>query len=105
MWTADPEMTDGRSMTQIILKTTVRKEDTEGIADRRTNGEITVSGLANGPAYARMICRTDLKNVFWPNIFVGASLQIFDIQQYASGFKLGPAAILNQNPIFEMGSN
>ena len=48
--------------------------------------------------------RTYLKNVFWPNIFVGASLQILDIQQYASGLKLGPAAILNQNPIFEMGS-
>jgi CheY-like chemotaxis protein len=74
--------------------------------------------------------RTHLKNVFWPNIFVGASLQILDIQQYASGLrptkiirsggkssnagKLGPAArvpakplgedgILNQNPIFEMG--
>jgi hypothetical protein len=76
--------------------------------------------------------RTHLKNVFWPNIFVGASFQILDIQQYASGFrptkiiesggksrsagKLGCAArvpakpigedgILNQNPIFEMGSN
>ena len=48
---------------------------------------------------------THLKNVFWPNIFVGASLQILDIQQYASGLKLGPAAILNQNPIFETGSN
>jgi len=48
--------------------------------------------------------RTHLKNVFWPNIFVGALLQILDIQQYACGLKLGPAAILNQNPIFEMGS-
>jgi hypothetical protein len=48
--------------------------------------------------------RTHLKNIFWPNIFVGASLQILDIQQYASGIKLGPASILNQNPIFEMGS-
>ena len=49
--------------------------------------------------------RSHLKNVFWPNIFVGASLQILDIQQYASGLKFGPAAILNQNPIFEMASN
>jgi hypothetical protein len=49
--------------------------------------------------------RTQLKNVFWPNIFVGASFQILDIQQYASGLKLSPAAILNQNPIFEMDSN
>jgi hypothetical protein len=76
--------------------------------------------------------RTYLKNVFWPNIFVGASLQILNIQQYASGLrptkiirsggksrsagKLGPAArvpakplgedgILNQNPIFEIGSS
>jgi hypothetical protein len=46
-----------------------------------------------------------LKNVFWPNIFVGASFQILDIQKYACGFKLGPAAILNQNPIFEMAYN
>jgi len=51
-----------------------------------------------------MQTRTHLKNVFWPNIFVGAWFQILDIQQYASGWKLGPAAILNQNPIFEMGS-
>jgi hypothetical protein len=49
--------------------------------------------------------RSYLKNVFWPNIFVGAAFQILDIQQYASGLKLGPAAILNQNPIFEMASN
>ena len=62
--------------------------------------------------------RTHLKNVFWPPAFggIGASLQIPDIQQYASGLKLGSAArvpakpigkdgILNQNPIFEMGSN
>ncbi len=50
------------------------------------------------------INRTQLKNVFWPHIFVGASFQILNIQQYAFGLKLGPAAILNQNPIFEMGS-
>ena len=49
--------------------------------------------------------RSHLKNVFWPNIFVGASFQILDILQYASGLKLGPAAILNQNPIFETASN
>jgi hypothetical protein len=51
--------------------------------------------------------RTHLKNVFWPPAFggIGASLKILDIQQYASGFKLGPAAILSQNPIFEKGSN
>jgi len=48
--------------------------------------------------------RSDLKNVFWPNIFVGASFQILDNQQVACGFKLGPVAILNQNPIFEMAS-
>jgi len=53
----------------------------------------------------RHINRTHLKTVFWPNIFVGASLQILDIQQYASGLKLGPAAILNKNSIFETGSN
>jgi hypothetical protein len=36
---------------------------------------------------------------------IGAEFQILDIQQYASGWKLGPAAILNQNPIFEIDSN
>jgi len=48
-----------------------------------------------------------LKNVFWPLAFfggIGALFQILDIQQYACGLKLGPAAILNQNPIFEMPS-
>jgi hypothetical protein len=48
--------------------------------------------------------RTHLKNVFWPNIFVGASFQILDNQQVACGFKLGPAAIWNKNPIFESAS-
>jgi len=36
---------------------------------------------------------------------IGAEFQILDIQQYASGLKLGPAVILNQNPIFEIGSS
>jgi len=35
---------------------------------------------------------------------VGASFQNLDNQQVACGLKLGPAAILNQNPIFEMPS-
>jgi hypothetical protein len=59
--------------------------------------------------------RSHLKNVFWPNIFVGASFQIFDMQQDDSDLKLGSAALvsakplnvdgtLNQNPIFEMTS-
>jgi hypothetical protein len=48
--------------------------------------------------------RNHLKNVFWPNIFVGDPFQILDIQQYASGLKLLPAAILDQNLIFEMAS-
>jgi len=52
-----------------------------------------------------MPTRTYLKNVFWPNIFVGASFQILDNLQVACGLKLGRAAILNQNPIFEIGSN
>jgi len=63
-----------------------------------------LSAVINGlhfPADCAKRFRTHLKNVFWLNTFVGASLQILDIQQYASGLKLGPAAILNQNPIFE----
>ena len=49
--------------------------------------------------------RSYLKNVFWPNVFVGASFKILKIPVYSSGFKLGPAATLNQNPIFEKASN
>ena len=63
-----------------------------------------ISKMSFGPIRQRRI-----------NLFVGVFFKILDIQQYASGFKLGPAArvpakplgedgILNQNPIFEMGS-
>ena len=45
------------------------------------------------------IISTHLKNVFWPNFFVGASFQILDIQQYASGSKLGPAARVPAKPL------
>ena len=31
--------------------------------------------------------KTHLKNIFWPNIFVGATFQILDIQPYASGLR------------------
>jgi len=62
------------------------------------NTSLGKAGIRSG------IIITHLKNVFWLNIFVGASFQILNIQQYASGLKLGPAAILNQNPIFQIGS-
>jgi hypothetical protein len=55
--------------------------------------QFPISKMSFGPTRQRRI-----------NLFVGTSLQILDIQKYASGFKLGPAAILNQNPIFEIGS-
>ena len=64
--------------------------------------------LLLGPAYKDLSIRTHLKNVFWPPAFsggIGASFQILDNQQVACGLKLVPAAILNPNPIFEMGSN
>ena len=35
---------------------------------------------------------------------MGTSFQVLDIQEYACRQKLGPALILNQNPIFEMAS-
>ena len=57
--------------------------------------------------FVHLGARSQRKNVFWPPAFsggIGAAFQILDIQQYASGLKLGPAAILNQNPIFEMAS-
>jgi len=43
----------------------------------------------------------------WPPAFsggIGALFQILEIQEYSSGLKHGPAAILNQNPFFEMAS-
>ncbi len=49
--------------------------------------------------------RSYLKNVFWPNLGVGPSLQVLEILEYVCGLKLGPALILNQNPIFEMASS
>ena len=48
--------------------------------------------------------RSPLKNVFWPNLFVGPSFQILEILQYSSGLKLVSAVTLNQNPIFERAS-
>ena len=55
--------------------------------------------------FLRNLDRSDLKNVFWPNVFVGASSQILEILKYSSSLRRGPAATLNQNPIFEMASN
>jgi len=49
--------------------------------------------------------RSYFKIVFWLNVFVGASFKILEILMYACGFKLGPAATLNQNPNFETASN
>jgi tetratricopeptide (TPR) repeat protein len=49
--------------------------------------------------------RSYFKIVFWPNVFVGASFKILEILMYACGFKLGPAATLNQNPNFETASS
>ena len=75
-------------------------------------GNLLKSG---GDGMGQKVARSHLKNVFWPNIFVDAAFKILDIQQYASGLKLGPAVrvpakplgedgILNQNPIFERAS-
>jgi len=51
--------------------------------------------------FVRLI-RSHPKNVFWPNFFVGAAFKIFEIREYACGFKLGCASKLNQNPIFDI---
>lgn len=47
------------------------------------------------------INRSGLKKVFWSNIGLRPSLQILNIFRYASGLKIGPALLLNQNPFFE----
>jgi hypothetical protein len=61
---------------------------------------IVIPGLTRNP----VLFRSYLKKVFWHNFFVGASFKILEIREYACGFKLGSAANLNQNPIFEMAS-
>ena len=61
MLIADPGMTGGWSMTQIILKTAVWKEGAEKIAGRGMNGGKAASGSATGRASARMMNRSGLK--------------------------------------------
>ena len=51
-----------------------------------------------------MVFRRYLKNDFWPNFGVRASLQILNISMYASGLKRGSALKLKQNPLFEISS-
>ena len=50
--------------------------------------------------------RSYLKNAFWPPAFggIGALFYLLEILEYSCGLKHGPAAILTQNPIFEMAS-
>ncbi len=48
--------------------------------------------------------RSCLKNVFLPDIGVGAAFQVLDILMYACGLKFGLALISSKNPNFEMGS-
>jgi hypothetical protein len=50
------------------------------------------------------VFRSYLKKVFWPKLFVGRSAQILEIPEYSSGLILAAAAILAQNPFFEMAS-
>ena len=40
-----------------------------------------------GDGMGQKVARSHLKNVFWPNIFVGAAFKILDIQQDASGLR------------------
>jgi len=48
--------------------------------------------------------RSYLKNIFWPHICVGLSIQVLGMHAYACGLKLAPALTLDQNPIFEVAS-
>ena len=45
--------------------------------------------------------KSRLKNVFWPNPFVGIAFRILNILEHASGSKSDSALALNQNPIFK----
>lgn len=62
MWIADPEMIDGVSMTQIILKTAAGREGWQRTAESKTNDAKAAFESVNGPAFARMMPRTYLKN-------------------------------------------
>jgi hypothetical protein len=50
------------------------------------------------------VIRTYLKKVLWPKLGVGRSVQVLKILECSCGLNLKPALILNQNPLFEIGS-
>jgi hypothetical protein len=51
-----------------------------------------------------MADRSYLKKIYWPNLFVGRSVQILEIPECSSGLILASASTLNRNPFFEMAS-
>jgi hypothetical protein len=53
------------------------------------------------PKGAAKWIKTDHKKVFWPNLCVGAAIQILDILQHACGLKCIPALTLDQNTLFK----
>jgi len=55
-----------------------------------------------GLALSERVIISYLKKVFWSDFFVDASFQIPIRLRWTCGWKLGLAANLNQNPIFEM---
>jgi hypothetical protein len=57
----------------------------------RVQGKSRLDSLGNWPRSTR----THLENAFWPNIFVGASFEILNHQQVASGFR--PTEILGSD--------
>jgi len=82
----------------------LKQDRIDGFQTTQTLKHLLSEPTMNGLKIGRLI-RSYLKKVFWPNFFVGASFKILEILKYACGFKLGPAANLNQNPFFEMASN
>ena len=67
----------------------------------------TPNSIRNASSYiADLLVEAISKMSFGPPAFggIGAFFQILDNQQVACGLKLGPAAIWNQNLIFEMTS-
>jgi hypothetical protein len=74
----------------------------EPVSRKEVGAELSLEPVPTEPLKGS---RTHLKKVFWPKLGVGRSLQVLEILKYSSGLDLATALILNQNPLFEIGSH
>ena len=76
-----------------IIRVTKYPALPELISLKIEKGDYKIIPIENTPEFQADI-RSYLKNVFWPNVFVGASFQILEILKYSSGLKLISAALV-----------